>query len=155
AREAPQDLLGAFYPGGGRYLCQAPKMTASGRVSADTPRGEPGVLQGSRVALTCTSPGRDARPAVTLTYALGADDPYLTVTSELLNTGERPLALPLEDAITVQGPSFERIADGDTPLWWAGDRWFGQAYGLSGDGVTARVSRIGDESVIRWLAAGS
>ncbi len=152
--DSAQDLMAAFYPGGGRYLCQSTKMTGSGRVHESTPRPPPGVIQGEGVRLTCTSPPRDFKPAVTLTYSLGADDPFLTITTEMRNDGERRFPVTVEDSLIAQGPSFSRVADGDGPLFWAYDRWFGQAYGLTAEGLSARIRRNKDESIVTWLVGG-
>lgn len=150
-RGRQSDLLGVYWPGGGLFACLGPQMTVSGRPPDGTPRGEPGILQARQVMLTCVSPQQERRPAAVLTYTLGADDEFLTVSSRLQNEGERPQRFRLDDVLVAQGPSFDRAPEGGADLYWAYDRWFGQAYGLSAPGHAAHIRYEAEEAHVTWL----
>src|SRR5262249_13733278 len=120
-RDRQNDLLGAFYPGGGSFTCTVPRMTASGKLPPGIPRGDPGALQATQVELSCLSPGRDFKPSIVLTYRLRAGDPFLTVTSEVTNVADRAYIVPLQDVLIAQGPSFDRSPDGEALRYWAYD----------------------------------
>lgn len=153
-REHPNDLLSVFHPGGGYLLCGSPRIEALGVDGSKTAAAASGLLEGHEVRFACDSPSRAGRPQARLIYSLRQGEPFLTVTTEWSNPTSRPINLAVEDLLRVDGPSFERMADGDDTPAWAYDPWFGQAYGVAGDGIKARVMHQGDSLLLRWLVEG-
>ena len=153
-RDHPNDLLSVFHPGGGYLLCTSPRIEASKSNGDKVAAAASGFFEGDEARFTCDSPARPERPRARLIYSLRQGEPFLTVTTEWSNPTSRPIQLPVEDLLRVDGPSFERMAQSDDSPVWAYDPWFGQAYGVAGDGIMARVTREGESLLLKWLVEG-
>ncbi len=150
-REDPRDLLTVFRPGGDIFECERPEASAAAE-GEELAAGDPaagGILSGERVSLSCSAEVDSLR--VTHAYELRTGEPFLTVTTTLTNPTADRRGTELGDALRAEGPSFGKVADGIVGLVWAYDRWFGQAYGVWGDGLKARVVSDERATVIRWI----
>lgn len=103
------------------------------------------------------SPATEQQPEVTMTYRLVADEPYLTVTTHLLNTGSTSLEIPLVDDLLVEGATetVDRSPAGKGVMAWAHAREQQQAYALSlgGDGVSLESETKGAITTVKYLVA--
>jgi hypothetical protein len=139
-RDAPNDQLTIYHPGGGDRVF---RFVAAG--ADDTP-GDPakGVLRGRRVWLTCVSDAAPGQPALEITYTLADGAEHLLVETVHSNPGAEPLTVPLVDRLRAEH-SFDKTPDGWREWFWAYDPWFGQAYGVTFDGH--RVDCVSDRKL--------
>jgi hypothetical protein len=141
-RARPADQLGAFYPGKRNFKYN--RIATSNRDG----RGE----------VIVSAPATDAKPQVTTTYSLAADQPYLEVTTEFANIGEKPLSFELEDDLVLDGRKEDmiRAPNGEERTFWAYDRHWGQAYGIAvvkSDALTGGIQMNSDAriSTLKYL----
>lgn len=122
-RGSDGDQLGAFWPGRKVF----PYRTAELPAPAAGPNGLP-----REGALQVSAEGSESRPAVVTTYALGAADHFLTVTSVYTNKSAQPIDVSLEDDFRADGQKEDmvRSPNGTADRFWLHDRYWGQAYGL-------------------------
>src|SRR5262249_33011590 len=72
-------------------------------------------------------------PDLELIYSLEDGSNSLLVSSTFTNRSDAPIDVELVDAIRADA-TFEFAADEPTDLFWAYDKYFGQAYGAFADG---------------------
>ena len=115
ASEEQSDQLSAFYPNGRDPF-------AYRQVTVVQAHGE-------EVSLKVRAAGGMDRPEVQVTYRLRDSSDFVLVESEFINRSDRQLTVELMDEVRADR-SFDKVADGTTDLFWAYDKWFGQAYGI-------------------------
>jgi hypothetical protein len=143
-RDAPSDQLTAFYPGGGGLTFEF-AGAAAGKAA---PRGAPGALaavrrgdvRGVSVSLAFVARPDQHGPEVELVYTLTDGDPFVDVATTYKDLDDQPLDVEPIDRVRVDTnrdlAAIDRSPDGPTGLFWAYDRWFGQAYGIVADTPT-------------------
>ena len=130
ARDAPSDQLTALYPGGGGWTFEFAWAAAGASPGALGPQRpldavRRGGLAGGAVALAFVARPEGHAPEVTVVYTLGEGEPYVEV---------EPVDRLRIDT-NVDPAAIDRAADGPSGLYWAYDRWFGQAYGVVPEGA--------------------
>src|SRR5262249_46986993 len=69
---------------------------------------------------------------------LGDGQPYLEVATTFSNPDDKPIEVEPADRLRVDTnldpAAIDHAADGESSLYWAYDRWFGQAYGVVPEG---------------------
>ena len=115
SRQDESDQLSAFYPNGrDQFAYRQVEIVKAG---------------GEEVSLRVTAAGGMDRPEVNVTYRLTDSSDFLLVESEFVNRSDRQLTVELLDEVRADH-SFDKVDDGRTDLFWAYDKWFGQAYGI-------------------------
>lgn len=129
-RDRQSDQLAAFYPGARlrdfRFSgidVEAPKVYETGNL-------ENVFVQARRVSLRLVATPLENEPDVSVCYTLEDGSPSVELTSTFTNRGQSPVSVDLVDSI-VADDTFEFSPKGDADLFWAYDKHFGQAYGVS------------------------
>ncbi|MEW4570576.1 CehA/McbA family metallohydrolase [Tautonia sp. JC769] len=86
-------------------------------------------VRAGSITLKLLSKPRPDRPLVELRYTLADDADAITIETTWTNDTGRDLTVDPADVLRAER-TFEKAADGRTPLFWAEDRHFGQAYGV-------------------------
>ena len=107
------------------------------------------------------------KPAITVRYTLEDGWPYVRVETVYSNPGPEPIEVELTDAVLADafgiGPArghddalFDKALDGKAALFWAYDKWFGQAYGLVCEGHEIESASDSDQrnSTLRYVTGG-
>ncbi|AGA28656.1 CehA/McbA family metallohydrolase [Singulisphaera acidiphila] len=133
-RDRQSDQLSAFYPGAqlrefkfAGIEVEAPKMYEVGELDRV-------FVQARRVTLKLVAAPREKEPDVEVSYTLEDGWPSVLVTTTFANRGTTPIDADLLDAIRADH-SFESSPEVSTPLFWAYDKHFGQAYGVAAEGL--------------------
>ena len=142
--QSPQeesDQLSAFYPNGrDQFAYRQIKIVRAG---------------GEEVSLRVTAAGGVDRPEANVTYRLTDTSDFIWVESEFVNRSDRQLTVELLDEVRADR-SFDKVTDGITDLFWAYDKWFGQAYGIQPE--RGSIESSGDArnrlSSLRYLIDG-
>lgn len=134
-RDRQSDQLSAFYPESRQFdYRQATIQTASGET----------------VSLKLTAAATENRPAAELTYQLEDGQTWITVTTRLHNTSDKPLTVALRDEVRADN-TFDKSPNGPAPLWWADDNYFAQAYALLSDSLPLASNNDGRNTRIAYL----
>lgn len=137
-RKNPSDQLSAFYPGKRNYAL-APAVY-SFAVTHDqvelVAKGEIDVqakMRGDAVAFSVEAPAADAKPAVTTTYSLQSGSRHLDVITTFQNPHNGPVTFELADDARIDAgkEDLQKSPNGESRFFWAYDRFWNQAYGLS------------------------
>lgn len=138
SRTEPNDQLTAFFPG--TATGEGTPLDLIGASVSEQPIAvlEPtGRVTGPSVTLafsTAASPDPVARE---VRYVLKDDWDYLQVETTFRNRGSEPVMIQLSDSFRIDNSqdsrAIETVANGPSALFWANDKWFGQAYGLVSD----------------------
>jgi hypothetical protein len=161
-RDAPSDQLTAFYPGGGGLTFEF----AGAAAGKTAPRGAPGELgevrrggvRGASVSLAFVARPDGHAPQVEVIYTLTDGDPFVEVATTYRDLDDAPVDVEPIDRVRVDTnrdlAAVDRSPDGATGLFWAYDRWFGQAYGVVADAPlwTARETTWRAPSVLSFGA---
>jgi hypothetical protein len=136
-RDAPSDQLTAFYPGGGGLtyeLAWAAPVPGAHRPLESLRRGR---MVGTVVSLAFVARPEGHGPAVELLYTLRDGATALEVETTYIDPDDQPVDVEPVDRVRVDTnadpAAIDRARDGETGLFWAYDRWFGQAYGVSAE----------------------
>ena len=143
-RRHPNDQLGAFFPHAAAYPLHLGKLSI---LVDGKPIGKTSTASGKSIEWRIALPAGNGRPALTLSYRLRDDKPYVEVTSRLHNPLEKPLQVSLHDAIRAD-KLFRTGVAWDGKLFWAYDEWFSQAYGVL---CTDRTVRPGPRGTLYYL----
>jgi hypothetical protein len=162
AAAAPDDQLGAYYPGDGSvaYAFAFAGTDASGPATLAAEPGADGTpmlaVRGEAVFFRVAAAAAPGTPRVEVTYRLADGDDFLTVTSTFTNPHDEPITVECLDRVRADR-TFTSAVDPATKLVWWDDEWFGQAYGIVPVGATvaqggpaARPSR----DPVRYVPAG-
>jgi hypothetical protein len=143
-RDRQSDQLSAFYPGAqlrdlkfAGIEVEAPKMYEADELDRV-------FVQARRVTLKLVATPREKEPDVEVSYTLEDGWPSVLVTTTFSNRGTTAIDADLLDAIRADH-SFESSPEASTPLFWAYDKHFGQAYGVAADGheiLSANARRL-------------
>lgn len=132
SRIHPNDQLGAYFPGAGRFqfhswsfhdaLDRAVNAVASPRYS-------------SAMEIRVQSTAAPGRPDVVITYRLEADAPYLLVTQQFHNPHAEPVTITLSDNVRLDGGKEDllKTPNGTHEFFWGDDRFWRQTYGWKAD----------------------
>jgi hypothetical protein len=145
-RDAPSDQLTAFYPGGGAFNYE---LAWAAPVAAAEASGLPGAhrtleslrrgpIVGAAVSLAFVARAEGHGPEVELLYTLRDGATALEIETTYRDPDDQPVEIEPIDRIRVdtnaaEPAAIDRAPDGETGLFWAYDRWFGQAYGVTAD----------------------
>lgn len=147
-RDDPNDQLSAYYPLADRAL-RLEDVRVDGQRKSSTP--DPGMtLRGKVVELAfraLPAGGEEGRlaPEARVVYRLADGEEALRVTTTYTNKTSGPVTLRLVDPIRVDG-EFAAGVDETRNVFWAYDRFWRQAYGVSPTGPSPRIARsIGNE----------
>jgi hypothetical protein len=145
-RDEQSDQLSAFYPGGKqmawRSIDSRPETTSNGGTKA--------VSQAKSVSITCRAEAAAGEVAARVRYTLEDGWDWVLVETTYENHGDQPLEVVLVDEMRAD-TSFDKAPDGNAPLFWVYDKWFGQAYGLSVEGRTLQSKSDARNSTIHYL----
>lgn len=147
-RDRQNDQLSAFYPGGNQMAWRT--VEAGGHLGgiAGTAKGD------TTVSLMLGTEAASDQPTGTVRYMLADGWDWLLVETTYTNRSEKPLDLALADDIRAEG-SFEKVADGQSELFWVYDKWFDQAYGLVGENQAMRTKSDAKNSRIDYPSGKS
>lgn len=144
-RQNQSDQLSAFYPG--KRNCKYSKLTMTALQAK--PRKQPGEYrpgeptQGDSVQVLIEAPATDSKPEVITGYVLDAKSRFLKIVTIFKNPGTAPLTFELEDDARIDGgkEDLQKSPNGEAKSFWAYDKHWNQAYGLS---VAAKENLPGD-----------
>jgi hypothetical protein len=143
-RDAPSDQLTAFYPGGGALAFDFAwaSAAASTATAATAPRTRLEALRraplhGQSISLAFVAHPDGHAPEVQVVYTLTDGAPVVEVRTTYTNLDDLPVEVEPADRVRVDfnrdAHAVDRAPAGETSLYWAYDRWFGQAYGVVAD----------------------
>ncbi len=131
-RDRQSDQLSAFYPGAQlrdlRFAgvdVESPKVYEAGDL-------ENVFVQARRVTLRLVATPREKEPDVAVSYTLEDGSPYVVLTSTFTNRGKSPVSVDLVDSLRAD-KSFDFSPNDASDLFWAYDKHFGQAYGVTAE----------------------
>ncbi len=132
-RDQPSDQLSAFYPGKRAY----PFRSWSAADADGNPIDVDSKTSGQAASVTVTAAAGGTRPRVEVTYALKANAKALELTTKYTNESNAPITVQLVDDIRADSgkEDMPKAPNGTADLYWMHDRFWGQAYGVSGDGL--------------------
>jgi hypothetical protein len=151
-RDAPSDQLTAFYPGGGALAFDFAwaRAAASAATAAGAPRTRlgalrRGALRGQSISLAFVAHPDGHAPEVEVVYTVTDGSPVVEVRTTYTDLDDLPVDVEPIDRVRVDfnrdaradfnngARAVDRAPAGQTSLYWAYDRWFGQAYGVVAD----------------------
>ena len=157
-RENPNDQLGAYFPGGGKYLFTDEKLV---RVSADDQAVESWTgesVHGASLTYECSTTIPARLLMIRQQYILRDDQPFVELRTEYRNYSDEPLEEELIDAIRADR-TFESGSDASQKWFWVHDDWFRQAYAVTTDDYRIRKDKllqfVRDDSQVVTIAAQS
>lgn len=130
-RKFGNDQLSAFYPLGARFGFTAPdqvKVLADGEASGEGPTTGK-IAAGKNVSLLIRSTTGPGGLKATVRYSLSENTPFVSVTTIVANTTERPITFPLSDAMRADR-TFAFASDSKLSMFTAQDEWFRQCYAV-------------------------
>jgi hypothetical protein len=165
-RDRPNDQFGALFPAHDRTL-KLVGARVDGKPAELDPAGKPLAGQSIELEFAAVAP-ENAQPApdCRVVYRLADGDEGVAVTTHFKNAGDKPLTLPLVDAIRVDG-DFKKSVDEVPSLFAAYDRHWKQAYALLPENKRVRIESrhdghygrpvliYGEENDSRDLAPGA
>lgn len=137
-RDAPNDQLGAYWPGS-RHFFTNPRRTSC-RADDHVVKGNQSVrLSGREVQLEFDADPVAGKPQLSVRYTLADGDPFLRATTTYANPHDTAVTEELADSIRADR-TFTAGNDKATGMFWVHDDWFDQAYGVIVDGYTVKRS---------------
>lgn len=151
-REPQSDQLSAFYPGRRTYPFRSASVQVSEEAATTIDSGSELHVSGRQGAVIVHAAAGGGRPAVDVTYRLGADDAHLTVTTRYQNPGDAPIKVTLQDDIRADGgkEDMPKAPNGVNDLFWIHDRYWGQAYGVTAKGLKIQSESNARTSVLKY-----
>ncbi|HVX13151.1 MAG TPA: CehA/McbA family metallohydrolase [Pirellulales bacterium] len=146
-RDRQSDQLSAFYPGGESMAWRSANVDGDQGTNAEKQTAK-------SVSLVCRAEGAEGKPAAEVRYTLADGWDWLLVETTYTNRTDAPLTVTLVDEMRADG-SFEKVADGDVPLFWVYDKWFEQAYGLVAEKHTPQSKSGTHKSTMQYARDGS
>lgn len=145
------DQLSAYFPSVRRFpyrsfeVLNDKQATASGK---EYRSGDSGTL-------VMISKGTGGRPSVRVSYRLGANDRFVSLTSQFINDTNEQITVPLEDQVRLDSRNEDivKAPNGSMGLFWIHDRHWGQAYGVNAAGFKAAVNSNTRTSTLRFESA--
>lgn len=153
-RDAPSDQLGAYYPGQRQFAFREWQIKGPHNAPLDLESQSQTTAQSVSIQLQATAtPGQ---PAITVTYQLEHDEPFLTVSTKFTNPGDKPLVVPLIDDLRIDAGKelLEKSPNGRGSNFWAHDRFWKQAYLIDGAGVPLEMNSDARTSTIKYQIGG-
>ena len=139
-RHHQSDQLSAYYPGAGLRELRFGGIEVQAPKTYETSELDRVFVQGRSISLRMVATPKEKEADIEVTYTLEDGKPYLTITTHYVNRGESSIDVALVDSMRADN-SFEFEEANSAPLFWAYDKHFGQAYGISGEGLTIRPKR--------------
>lgn len=152
-RDAQSDQLGAYWPGGPRAALRFAGVDARAPRVYETADPKSLFIQAKSVTLKCMAEPKPGEPDVTVAYTLADGSPYVLVESTFHNGSTAPTSIDLIDVLRAER-SFEKSPDGTSSLFWVHDKWFGQAYGVQGEGLEILSGSSAISSNLRLVVDG-
>ncbi len=161
-RDRQSDQLSAFYPGAQARQLKFAGIDVEAPETYEVSELERTFVKAKRITLRFVAEPREKTPDVAVSYVLEDGSPYVLVTTTFANHGKDTVSSDLVDALRAD-TSFEKSPEEAVDLFWAYDKWFGQAYGWSAEGHKITASggrqilmryRNGDGKVRITLAPG-
>lgn len=144
------DQMSAFYPGAKRFAYRSFEVLDEklGAVDFASQRFQ----SGNGGSLVVTSQGNKLLPTVRVSYSLGVNDRFLSVTSKFINETQEAMTVPLEDDLRLDTKNEDTIKaeNGTLDMFWIHDRHWGQAYGFDAVGFQAAVNSNTQTSSLRY-----
>lgn len=137
--DVQSDQLSAYYPGGSQMAWRP----------AEAESGDGGPA--TSVSASFVSESAEGRPRGTLRYTLGDGKDWLLVETTYTNEADKPLPLPADQFRADN--SFQKTANGDAPLFWVYDKWWGQAYGMVCEGHALACTSDARTSTVEFRPA--
>jgi hypothetical protein len=148
-REPTNDQLGAYFPGGGRYVFSDPSKVRCFADDSSAQAIPAGVLAGVQIRVEFQTTVSPRLLKVRNRYILADGDPFVRIETDYENESEEPLSEELVDAIRADR-TFTFGTDTLTGMFWAHDDWYRQAYGVLVEGRT-----IVNDKVLKLTRDGS
>ena len=145
------DQLSAFYPGQRQFAYRSWTVSCDGSAT-----NEPDDLfqaRGQRASVTVHAEGGEGRPRVDVTYALGAEDRHLSVTSTYTNSSESRMTINLADDLRADGGREQMVKSPNqvNEFFYVDDRFWGQAFGIVADGRRIQSNSDSRTSGLKYL----
>ncbi|MEX1228729.1 MAG: CehA/McbA family metallohydrolase [Planctomycetaceae bacterium] len=139
-RNPSNDQLSAYYPGQRTFAYRSWSAHAADGKPLDL-TAQP-VHSGDGISITVHADGSDTQPAADVIYLLDAEAPYLEITTVFENTSSKPLTIPLEDDLRIDGGKEDMLKapNATANLFWAHDRFWDQAYGVDAPGLMLQMN---------------
>ena len=134
-RHHQSDQLSAYYPGAGLRELRFGGIEVQAPKTYETSALDRVFVQGRSVSLKFIATPREKEADIEVTYTLEDGKPYITISTTYVNRGESTIDVAIVDSIRADN-SFEFETAASAPLFWAYDKHFGQAYGVSAEGQT-------------------
>lgn len=154
-RVDPSDQLSAFYPGQRQFAFRSWKILGPDQFELDLATHSQARARAAAVELS--APASADLPAVTVTYRLEQDEPFLTVSTQFKNPGEQPLNVPLIDDLRIDAGKewLVKSPNGKSSIFWAHDRFWKQAYALDVTGLPLELNSDARSSTVKFQMNGS
>lgn len=149
-REAPSDQLSAYYPGQRQFAFREWKVL--GQEDAPLDLESQSQTTSKSVAVQLQAAAAEGLPAIKVTYQLEHDEPFLTVSTEFTNPGDKPLVVPLVDDLRIDAGKelLVKSPNGRGSTFWAHDRFWKQAYALDVAGLPIDMNSDARTSTIKF-----
>lgn len=131
-RDAPNDQLSCFYPGGVGHAYRFRAAAAPGTSAGEA--DQPLALRGAVVSLELRAEASAGKPQVDLTYTLRDGQDFLEIVSVYRNPHAEPIKLEVRDLIRADRTFVSGTDPARNAVWWD-DSFFRQAYVLVPDGT--------------------
>lgn len=153
-REQPSDQLSAFYPGQRHFAFREWHVTGPDKAPLDLETQTSAKARSAAVVLT--APGGEGQPAITVTYQLESDEPFLTCTTKFTNAGDKPLDVPLIDDLRIDAGKemIVKSPNGTSTLFYAHDRFWKQAYAIGAAGLPLEMNSDARTTTIKHQING-
>ncbi len=122
------DQLGAFYPGGKGMNWRKIEVEVDGQ-PADVAKTR---IEGRSIVIRALAETAADAPTAEVRYTLADGANYVAVETVLANATAKPMKIEMFDEVRAD-KSFDKVRESKTPLFWAYDKWFEQAYGIIRD----------------------
>ncbi|MDB5341553.1 MAG: hypothetical protein JWN70_7172 [Planctomycetaceae bacterium] len=153
-REAPSDQLSAYYPGQRQFAFREWQITGPQQMPLDLESQSQTTAKSVSVQLQAAA--TEGQPAITVTYQLENDEPFLTVSTKFTNPGAKPIVVPLVDDLRIDSGKelLVKSPNGKSSTFWAHDRFWKQAYVIDCAGVPMEMNSDAKTSTIKYQVNG-
>ena len=150
----PSDQLSAYYPGQRQFAFRTWKILGPEQTVLDLETQSQTTAPSAAVELSAAA--TDELPAITVTYRLEQDEPFLTVTTQFVNPGTKPLTVPLIDDLRIDAGKewLVKSPNGPGSIFWAHDRYWKQAYAVDATGLPLDLNSDARSSTVKFQMNG-
>ena len=153
ARTSQSDQLSAYYPGRREYPYRSWSVKVDRESEVDP--SDATASSGRSAAVRVHAEGGKGRPQVDITYRLGDDEKFLTITTRYSNTGDETFDVELADDLRADGGKEDMVKspNGTAERFWFDDRYWQQAYVFQAAGRQIQANSNSRSSDLKYVDA--